>query len=77
MPAETIRAFQDHGCVEMRLESDLQEAQYLFNQLYAAGIDYRDVVATLERDGIEKFVASYDQLLERIADKREDLAAAA
>jgi transaldolase len=77
MPAETIRAFQDHGRVEMRLESDLQEARYLFNQLYAAGIDYRDVVATLEREGIEKFVASYNQLLERIADKRHDLAAAA
>lgn len=45
--------------------------------LYAAGVDYNDVVATLEREGIEKFVASYNQLLERIADKRHDLAAAA
>src|SRR5207249_8516533 len=60
MPAETIHAFQDHGRVEVRLESDLPEAQYLFNQLYAAGVDYNDVVATLEREGIEKFVASYN-----------------
>src|SRR5947207_552682 len=52
MPAETIQAFQDHGRVETRLESDLDEAQYLLNQLYAAGVDYEDVVATLERDGI-------------------------
>jgi transaldolase len=77
MPAETIHAFQDHGRVEVGLESDLPEAQYLFNQLYAAGVDYNDVVATLEREGIEKFVASYNHLLERIADKRHDLAAAA
>jgi transaldolase len=77
MPADTIRAFQDHGRVEVRLESDLQEAQYLFNQLYAAGIDYRDVVATLEREGIDKFVASFNQLLQGIARKRHELAAAA
>jgi transaldolase len=77
MPAETIKAFQDHGRVEARLESDLQEAQYLFNQLYAAGVDYDDVVATLEREGIEKFVASFNELLQGIAEKRQQLASAA
>ena len=77
MPEETIRAFQDHGRVELRLESDLDEAQYLFNKLYAAGVDYDDVVATLEREGIEKFVASFNELLKRVADKRRHLAAAA
>jgi transaldolase len=77
MPEETIRAFQDHGRVELRLESDLDEAQYLLNQLYAAGVDYDDVVATLEREGIEKFVASFNQLLNDIANKRQHLAAAA
>jgi transaldolase len=77
MPEETIRAFQDHGRVELRLESDLDEAQYLFNKLYAAGVDYHDVVATLEREGIEKFVASVNELLKRVGDKRRHLAAAA
>jgi transaldolase len=76
MPAETIRAFQDHGRVEARLEIDLDEARYLFNQLYAAGVDYDDVVATLEREGIDKFVASFTELLQGIADKRRQLAAA-
>jgi transaldolase len=76
MPEETIRAFQDHGRVELRLESDLDEAPYLFNQLYAVGVDYDDVVATLEREGIEKFVASFNELLKRVADKRRHLAAA-
>jgi transaldolase len=64
MREETIRAFQDHGRIEPRLETDLNEAQYLFNKLYAAGVDYDDVVATLEREGIDKFVASFDSLLE-------------
>jgi transaldolase len=77
MPEETIRAFQEHGRSEPRLDSGLDEAQYLFNQLYTAGVDYDDVVATLEREGIEKFVASFDRLLDQIRAKRDALTAAA
>jgi transaldolase len=77
MPEETLRAFQDHGLVEPRLESDLDEAESLFNQVYAAGVDYDDVVATLEREGIDKFVASFNQMMKGITDKRRQLAAAA
>src|SRR5688500_16032962 len=77
MPEETIRAFQDHGRVEPRLESDLDEAQHLFNQLYAAGVDYDDIVATLEREGIEKFAVSFNELLKGIARRRHQLAQAA
>ena len=77
MPEDTIRAFQDHGRVDLTVETGLEEAQHLFNQLYAAGVDYEDVVATLEREGIEKFVASFNELLKGIADKRERLTAAA
>jgi transaldolase len=77
MPAETIEAFQDHGHVEVRLESELEEARYLFNQLYAAGVDYDDVVATLEREGIDRFVASFNELLKGIAERRQQLARAA
>ena len=77
MPEETIRAFQDHGRVERRLESNMMEARLLPTQLDAAGVDYDDVVATLEREGIEKFVTAFGFLLEGIADKRRDLATAA
>jgi transaldolase len=77
MPEETIRAFQDHGHVEARLESNMLETRLLPTQLSAAGVDYDDVVATLEREGIEKFVAAFNQLLKDLADKRRDLAAAA
>jgi transaldolase len=76
MPAETIRAFQDHGRVEATLERDLADAHYLFNQLYAAGVDYDDVVATLEREGVDKFVASFTELLQGISDRRDELAVA-
>jgi Asp-tRNA(Asn)/Glu-tRNA(Gln) amidotransferase A subunit family amidase len=47
------------------------------HQLDAAGVDYDDVVATLEREGIDRFVASFDSLLEQIRAKRRELIAAA
>jgi transaldolase len=71
MPEETIAAFQDHGRVERRLETELDAAQQVFRELYAAGVDYDDVVATLEREGIEKFDAAFHELLNGIAKKRE------
>jgi transaldolase len=77
MPQETIRAFQDHGRVEPRLDADLDEGRYLFNELADAGIDYDDVTATLEREGIEKFVGSFDELLQRVSDKRRHVTDAA
>jgi transaldolase len=77
MPEVTIRAFQDHGRVDLTVESGLEEAQHLFKQLYAAGVDYEDVVATLEREGVEKFVTSFRELLRDIDDKRHRLTAAA
>ncbi len=70
MPEETIRAFQQHGRVAATLERGADEARSLLAELAAAGIDYEDVVATLEREGIDKFVASFDRLLEGLAQKR-------
>jgi transaldolase len=77
MPEETIRAFQDHGRVESRLEAELDEARSLFDALAAVGVDYDDVTATLEHEGIEKFVASFDEVLQRIGEKRRQSTAAA
>lgn len=69
MPEETIAAFQDHGRVEQRLETELDAAHEVLEELSSAGVDYDDIVATLEREGIEKFNRSFDELLEGIADK--------
>ena len=77
MPEQTIRAFQDHGRVEARLEGGLDEARSLLDELAAAGVDYADVTVTLEREGIEKFVSSFDQVLQRICATQRHLTAAA
>jgi transaldolase len=51
------------------------EAHRLFEQLAAVGVDYDDVVATLEKEGVEKFAASFTELLDGVKAKREAVAA--
>jgi transaldolase len=77
MPEETIQAFQDHGEVHGNtVEDDLAEAHKLLDeQLPAVGIDYDDVVATLEKEGVEKFSDSFKELLDGVRAKRETVAA--
>jgi len=73
MPEETIRAFQDHGKIELTLTKDVDAARKLFTDLAAVGIDYDDVSDTLEREGVQKFSDSFDELLEGIRGKRGQL----
>jgi transaldolase len=76
MPQETIESFQDHGVVEETLERDLDGAHRLFEQLAEVGIDYDDVVDTLEREGVQKFADSFAELLDGIRSKQGELVAA-
>ncbi len=69
MPEETVRAFQDHGSPRPTLQEGLAEAQAVFDDLAAAGVDYDEVTDTLEREGVEKFEASFDEVLDSLAAK--------
>src|SRR5207244_5484104 len=59
MPEETIRAFQDHGVVEDTLEKGIKKARKLLDELASVGVDYDDVVLTLEEEGVQKFPDSF------------------
>jgi transaldolase len=76
MPVETVEAFQDHGVVADTLAQGLEEARALLERLAEAGVDYDDVTDTLEREGVQKFSDSFEELLEGISAKRRELAAA-
>ncbi len=74
MPLETIEAFQDHGIVrgDTVLEG-VDEARRLFDDLATAGVDYDDVTATLEAEGVQKFTDSFGQIVASIQTKRGTL----
>jgi transaldolase len=76
MPEETIKAYQDHGDPQPRLQSGLQDAERVLAELERVGVDYDDVTDTLEREGVEKFSDSFEELLQALRAKRESLAPA-
>jgi len=76
MPEETVRAFQDHGSPRSSLQDGLADAQAVFDRLAAAGVDYDDLTATLEREGVEKFEGSFHELVGSLGAKLGALAPA-
>ncbi len=75
MPPETLEAFADHGAVRGdTVREGVEEAGEVLSELAAAGVDYDDVVETLEREGVTRFSDSFDELLAGIESKRGELA---
>jgi len=67
MPEPTIHAFADHGVVRPGIvQASYGQAQHVLDSLAALGIDFDDVTATLEREGVDKFEASWLELLKSV-----------
>jgi len=71
MPEETMLAFRDHGVVKETIHDDLDSAKDLFEKLEAVGIDINVVTDRLEKEGVDKFVDSFTDLLRGIVEKRD------
>ncbi|NUR06214.1 MAG: transaldolase, partial [Nocardioidaceae bacterium] len=75
MPEKTLQAFADHGEVlGDQVTTKYAEADQVMGDLAKLGIEYDDVIAVLEREGVDKFVKSWDDLVTTV---REQLEAAA
>jgi transaldolase len=73
MPEKTMRAFADHGEVQGDKVSGTEaEAQQVLDQLAAVGVDFDDVVDVLEKEGVQKFDASWTELVETVQAALED-----
>jgi len=67
MPEKTLKAFADHGEVEGdQVTGNYDAARKVMADLAEVGVDYDDVISVLEREGVEKFEASWSDLQETI-----------
>lgn len=69
MPEATLEAFDDHGTVARTVDADPAAAGRTFDELEAKGIDFADVAATLEDEGVASFDKSFQELLQVLSDK--------
>ena len=73
MPEKTLQAFADHGEVQGDMVSGREEeAQQVLDGLAAVGISYDEVVDVLEREGVEKFEASWHELVDTVQTALDD-----
>jgi transaldolase len=77
MPPALIDAVIDHGDIrgDTILEG-IDEAKRVLAALEEAGVAYDDVIATIEREGVEKFAKSFADLIEGLESKLKSLVAA-
>jgi transaldolase len=67
MPEGTLKATADHGVLKGdTVHGTYAESKELFAKLESLGISYDDVVKVLEDEGVAKFKASWNELLETI-----------
>ena len=67
-PEKTIAAVADHGTITGNtIDGTDDQAAAVFSALEAAGVDLHDVFAVLEIEGVEKFIAAWQELLDSVS----------
>ena len=75
MPEPTLQAVHDHGVISGdSVRGHYIDAQAVLDELAVVGVDYDDVVLTLEREGVEKFEASWVDLIAAVEKELEQKA---
>ncbi|MCW8807611.1 MAG: transaldolase [Rhodanobacter sp.] len=73
LPEKTLLAFADHGQLHGMMAVDGGDADAVLASIGKAGVDVEALAATLQDEGAQAFVKSWQQLLGRIADKASAL----
>jgi transaldolase len=66
VPPDTFDAFQDHGTAEPTLLTGVEEAASTIEAIENLGISMKVVTDRLENEGVEKFAASYANLVDTV-----------
>ena len=74
MPFPTIEAFAEHGVLEGdTVRGTGADSRATLEALRAEGIDLDEVFALLERQGVQKFVAAWDDLLATVRARIDEI----
>ena len=70
IPPKTLEAFRDHGIAALTLESGLNKARSIFDDLLAVGISMDEVAQELEDQGVKAFADAFTMLLDSVEQRR-------
>lgn len=67
MPEKTMEAVFDHGVISGdTITSSYENARGVLAAIDAIGISYNEVVEQLEKEGVDKFIVSWNELVETV-----------
>jgi transaldolase len=75
LPEATLEAFTDHGTLGRKVDVDVDDADRVWQSLADVGVDMDDVSDQLEREGVDSFIKSFDELIETLEQKAAELTA--
>jgi transaldolase len=72
MPEKTMEAVFDHGVVPQdSIRSKYSEANMILLAVTAVGVSYEEATEKLEKEGVEKFNVSWNELVESVSSALE------
>jgi len=72
MPEKTMEAVFDHGVIPANsIQGKYEESKLVLHTLNAMGISYDVVTELLEKEGVEKFIVSWNELVESVSSALE------
>jgi len=75
MPPATMDAYRDHGTPRLTVTEGIDQAHEIQKHFAAIGIDFNEVGETLQKEGVESFAKSFEDLI-GVIKKRRDIALA-
>lgn len=70
VPPKTLAAFADHGTAHLTLETDVEAAKAVFEELDSLGISMTEVTQQLEDAGVKSFADAFTSLLNTVERRR-------
>jgi transaldolase len=68
MPEKTLEATFDHGVIDGdHVTGSYADANKVLDELAALGISYDEVTELLEKEGVDKFIVSWNELLDTVS----------
>ena len=68
MPEKTMEAVYDHGIIPAQsITNNYEDARKVMHEVAEVGVSYDDVTELLETEGVDKFIVSWNELVETVS----------
>jgi transaldolase len=75
MPPKTLDAFKNHGKAALTLEDNIWASERVIEELHEVSINLEETTEQLQKDGVQAFADSMDNLMSDLRDRKDKILA--